>query len=115
MAFPATYNIQYYKGDVYEFLIRPKSSAGEPFPLTGYTADFYISTGRGVNAGLTKDASADIEGNSVICSISPSRGNDLQSGTVYYYDVTVKKGASEVYTLLTGTISVTGSITEPSG
>jgi len=115
MAFPATYNIQYYKGDVYEFLIRPKSSAGEPFPIDGYTAYFYISTGRGVNAEFTKDADADISGDSVICSISPSRGNELQPGTVYYYDVTVKKGVSEVYTLLTGTISVTGSITETSG
>lgn len=49
MAFPATYNIQYYKGDTYQFVIRPKNSSGAPFvlPSTEYEANFYIATSRG--------------------------------------------------------------------
>lgn len=116
MAFPATYNIQYYKGDRYEFVIRPKTSAGDPFPISDltHTAYFYISTGRGANASLTKAGSASISGDSVVCSLSPSTGKTLIPGTVYYYDVSIKKDSLEIYTLLTGTITVTGEITEPS-
>lgn len=49
MAFPATYNIQYYKGDTYQFVIRPKNSSGAPFvlPSTEYQVNFYIATSRG--------------------------------------------------------------------
>lgn len=49
MAFPATYNIQYYKGDTYQFVIKPKDSTGNPFvmPASEYTANFYIATSRG--------------------------------------------------------------------
>ena len=49
MAFPATYNISYYAGDTYQFVIRPKNSNGSSFsmPLAIYTPKFYISTTRG--------------------------------------------------------------------
>ena len=49
MAFPASYNIQYYKGDTYQFVIRPKNSSGLPFvlPSSEYEANFYIATSRG--------------------------------------------------------------------
>lgn len=49
MAFPATYNIQYYKGDTYQFVIRPKNSTGSAFvmPSGDYVANFYIATSRG--------------------------------------------------------------------
>jgi hypothetical protein len=115
MAFPATYNISYYKGDLYEFVIRPKDSAGNPFPVsdTTHTAYFYISTGRGANASLTKAGEAIIDGGNIKATITPSEGRGLSSGITYYYDVSIKKNAGEIYTLLTGTISVTGDITEP--
>lgn len=115
MAFPATYNISYYKGDRYEFVIRPKDSAGNPFPISDTTHDAYfnISTGRGSNASLTKTGIATIDGNNIVVTLLPSLGNTLAAGTTYYYDVSIKKNAGEIYTLLTGTLSVTGDITEP--
>ncbi len=36
MAFPGTYNINYYKGDTYQFRIYPKDTAGYPFDLSVY-------------------------------------------------------------------------------
>lgn len=52
MAFPATYNISYYAGDTYQFVIKPKNSNGSSFsmPSTIYTPKFYISQARGANA-----------------------------------------------------------------
>jgi hypothetical protein len=117
LSFPATYNIRYYSGDVLEFIIRPKTSAGDPFPISdsSYTAYFYISTQRGGSPSLTIEASATIIGNNVRCTITPSIGNLLQAGTNYFYDVSVESLTNQnvVYTLLTGTISVTKDITSP--
>jgi len=39
MAFPAVFNISYYRGDTYEFRIYPKDANGNAFPLTGYDAN----------------------------------------------------------------------------
>jgi hypothetical protein len=52
MAFPATYNISYYSGDTYQFIIKPKNSNGSSFsmPSTIYTPKFYISPSRGGSA-----------------------------------------------------------------
>lgn len=117
MSFPATYNIRYYSGDVFEFVIRPKTSAGDPFPISDSTfkALFYISTQRGGSPEQTVEASAVIVGNNIRCTITPSIGNLLQSGTNYFYDVSVENLTNEniVYTLLTGTINVTDDITSP--
>lgn len=115
MSFPATYNVSYYKGDLYQFVIRPKDSAGNPFPIsdTTHSAYFNISTGRGANASLTKSGTAVIDGGNVNVTLLPSLGNTLEAGTTYYYDVSIKKNAGEIYTLLTGTLSVTGDITGP--
>ncbi len=117
MAFPATYNIRYYKGDTYQFVVRPKTSAGEIFPVTSavYDAYFYISTGRGTSASATLTGSTAISDNSVTCTLNPSIGNLLTPGTTYYYDVSIqnKTNANIVYTLLTGTITVTADITTP--
>jgi hypothetical protein len=44
MAFPATYNFSYYRGDTNQFVIRPKNSDGSAFDLDGYDADFFIAT-----------------------------------------------------------------------
>lgn len=118
MSFPATYNINYYKGDLYQFVIRPKDSAGDPFPISNTTHNvyFYISTSRGAATGdNTITAESSISNGDVYASIRPSDSTDLNSGTTYYYDISVenKTDNNEVYTLLTGTISVTADITEP--
>lgn len=114
MSFPATYNIQYYQGDTYQFVIRPKTSAGEIFPVTSsvYNAYFRIDTQRGRTDGVGIEASASIGDNSVTCTITPTIGNGLVAGTTYYYDVSIanKTDNNIVYTLLTGTISITADI-----
>ena len=114
MAFPATYNIQYYQGDTYQFVIRPKTSAGEIFPVTStiYDAYFRIDTQRGRTDGLGIEASASIGDNSVTCTITPAVGNSLIAGTTYFYDVSIedKTDPNTIFTLLTGTITLTADI-----
>jgi len=117
MSFPATYNIRYYKGDLYQFVIRPKTSAGAIYPIDSstYNAFFRISTARNISASATVSANTSIGDNAVTCELRPSTGNSLVPGTTYYYDVSIQNisNANIVYTLLTGTITVTGDITTP--
>ena len=113
MAFPATYNFSYYRGDTNEFVIRPKNSDGSAFDLDGYDADFFIATARGAATSVVQyEASALVDdvNNLVTCTIGPLLGEDLAPAT-YVYDVQIDASASEVFTLLTGTISVTEQIT----
>jgi hypothetical protein len=118
MSFPANFNIRYYKGDLYQFVIRPKTSAGDPFPISDstHTANFYISTSRGGASENTIEGSATIVAGNISATIFPSVGNQLSANTQYFYDVSVVKNSdpNELYTLLTGTISITADITEPS-
>lgn len=114
MSFPATYNINYYQGDTYQFVIRPKTSAGEIFPVTSaaYDAYFRIDIQRGRADGNGIEGLASIGDNSVTCTITPTVGNTLNPGTTYFYDVSIedKDDPNVVYTLLTGTISITADI-----
>jgi hypothetical protein len=111
MAFPGSYNFSYYRGDTATFVVRPKTSAGAAFDLTGYTAAFVIANRRGSTGTqyvgtATVDDSTDI----VTCTITPAVGRTLAAGT-YVYDVQIDNGPSEIYTILTGTITVTNDIT----
>lgn len=110
MSFPGTYNFNYYRGDTNEFVIRPKTSTGSTFPLDGYTAEFFIANQRGplgtqVEAQATVNTTTDI----VTCTITPNIGGTLSAGT-YVYDVQITDNIV-VYTLLTGTITVTEDVT----
>jgi hypothetical protein len=111
MAFPGTYNFNYYRGDTAEFVVRPKvGSTGAVFQLNDYNAEFTIATARGVqatqfNASAVVNETSDI----VTCTITPTVGRLIPPGT-YVYDVQVENGI-QVYTLLTGTITVTDDIT----
>jgi hypothetical protein len=110
MAFPGTYNFNYYRGDTFNFALTPKDSTGVTFPLTGYTAIFKIANARG--AGATQysgDTSIDTLTNKITCTIPSSLRNSLTGGNTYVYDVQISTGAV-IYTLLTGTISVTDDI-----
>lgn len=117
MAFPSTYNFSYYKGDTLEFRIYPKDSTGAAFDLSTYSnVAFTISTDVGV-AGLGNQIQcfADIysDDDYVLCAITPADGESLNAGTTYVYDVEINKDASPydyVYTLLTGSITVTDQI-----
>ena len=114
MAFPGTYNFSYYRGDTYQFVIRPKNANGTTFALDDYAgnADFTISNRRGstgtqISATATVDTANDI----VTCTITGATGRGLDGGTTYVYDVQIDKGAGIIFPLLTGSITVTDDIT----
>lgn len=109
MAFPGTYNFNYYRGDTAEFVVRPKNTNGTSFDLTGYDATFTIANRRG-STGTQKLAQASVNPDTdiVTCTIIPNTGRELASGT-YVYDIQIDNGL-QVYTLLTGTITVTDDI-----
>ena len=111
MAFPGTYNFNYYKGDTNQFVIRPKTSNGGAFDLTGYDAEFFIATSRGDNPTYSVEAQAvvDTTNDTVTCTILPGVGGTLDAGT-YVYDVEITSGPTVVYTLVTGTITVTEQV-----
>ena len=109
MAFPGTYNFNYYRGDTAEFVIRPKNSNGTNFDLTGYDAVFTISNRRGpLGVPQIQTASVNSETDIVTCNILPNDGRELAAGT-YVYDVEIENGL-QIYTLLTGTVTVTDDI-----
>jgi hypothetical protein len=141
MAFPATYDFNYYKGDTFEFRIYPKKNDGTVFNLSAYqiasnnttaiddvtdtvapydSARFTIANIRG-SAGVKVNCFARIhdDGTHVRCAIRPEDSTTLVAGTEYVYDVEVTKPAgsagtgqySLVHTLLTGKITITDQVT----
>jgi len=121
MAFPATFNINYYRGDTYEFKIYPKDASGAAFPLTGYDpvegVKFTISTDRGPDGIINQIEayaviSADLS--HIVCAILPENGVDMNLNVTYVYDIELSKAGTSydlVTTILTGTISVTEQVT----
>jgi hypothetical protein len=119
MAFPATYDFNYYKGDTFEFRIYPKKNDGTVFNLNEYyiptnianTADdvtdtvapydsarFTIASVRGsvLPVGETRIncfARVSDDNTFVQCAIRPEDSLTLQAGTEYVYDVEVIKPA----------------------
>lgn len=116
MAFPGTYNINYYKGDTLEFRVYPKLANGEAYNLTNYTVKFSFATARGSAGSATyHEALATISDDKtyVECVIRPGDSDYLNAGTTYVYDVEITKTASPynfVHTILTGNISVTDQV-----
>jgi uncharacterized repeat protein (TIGR02543 family) len=129
MAFPGELNINYYKGDTYEFKVYPKGPDGSIFYLDDYSnATFTIATERGSNpTGTTLmptgkvfgHASIDGNGTYITCAITPENGEVMESNITYVYDVQVYAPGSSTYdkifTLLTGSISVTDDVTQDIG
>ncbi len=111
MAIPATFNIQYYRGDTYEFWINAKDNEGNELDLDAYTALFTIATERGPSPAFSTTATATIDGSRILCTISPAVGETLTAGP-YVYDIQVKSGSTNVYTYLTGSISVSLDVSE---
>ena len=141
MAFPATYDFNYYKGDTFEFRIYPKKNDGTVFDLSSFylptnyantpddvtdssapydSAQFTISTVRG-SAGTPIKCFARVSDDwtFVQCAIRPGDAALLVAGTEYVYDVEVKKPAGApgtgsyelVHTLVTGKITITDQVT----
>jgi hypothetical protein len=110
MAFPGTYNFSYYRGDTAQFVVRPKTANGSAFDLTGYTAQFFVANKRGsLGTQYEGDAVVNTSTDIVTCTLEPETGRLLSPGT-YVYDVEITNGI-QIYTLLTGTITVTDDIT----
>lgn len=123
MAFPGTYDFDYYRGDTFIFTITPKNSDGTTFPLDSYAASgaiFTISSARGDSPTATINSVDDTASLSAVinttpdtitCTIKPSARTVLVGGSTYYYDVEIFNGAALRYTLLTGAITVTDDVT----
>lgn len=120
MAFPATYDFNYYRGDTYQFVVRPKNANNATFSLDAYATGplFSISNYRGpAKPGIDKltvscSAEVDTTQDIVTCTITPVAGNKLTAGVPYYYDVQIKTTAGSVLTLITGTITVTDDVSD---
>lgn len=111
MAFPGTYNFNYYRGDTFSFIIRPKDNSGNAFPLAGYSASMKIADKRGsLGTQYTGTAIVNTVDNIVTCSITPTVGRSLTTDKTWVYDVQIGDG-SVIYTLLTGNIVVTDDVT----
>jgi len=128
MAFPGTYNFDYYRGDTFKFVISPKDSSGNvfdlaPYKATGRDAIFTIADARGTvateiyasdtlfNGNYPLSATIDTATDTITCTITPGGGRELEGGSTYYYDVEIYNGADLRYTLLTGTITVEDDVT----
>ena len=113
MALPAVYNINYYRGDTYPLWLLPKDKAGNPLPLAGYDAKFTAATKRGElgEDDESFDFVADVVGEKIKCEIPPAIGGLLSAANSYYYDVQIATpSGSEVFTYLTGTLTVTDDV-----
>jgi hypothetical protein len=123
MAFPGTYNFDYYRGDTFVFTITPKTSTGATFALDNFAsagAIFSIASSRGNNPTTAIDSVADTTKLSAVintstdiitCTIKPDARTDLVGGSTYYYDVEIFNSTTLRYTLLTGEITVTDDVT----
>ena len=123
MAFPGELNINYYKGDTHEFKIYPQKTDGSIFYLNDYSnATFKIATVRGstgVSGQITGSAIISTDGTHITCAITPENGILMDSSVTYVYDVQVyAQGAGtydKIFTLLTGSISVTEDVSQGIG
>ena len=116
MAFPGTYDFSYYRGDTYQFIIRPRNESGANFQLDGYSAIFTIANRAGSGATQfssttpnTLTAIVNTADDIITCTIDTVTGRALTAAN-WVYDVQVTNGTL-TYTLLRGSISVTDDIT----
>jgi uncharacterized repeat protein (TIGR02543 family) len=127
MAFPGELNINYYKGDTHEFKVYPQKADGSTFYLNDYNnATFTIATERGTSPTPSTImpegrifGSAKIQSDHVVCAITPENGAFMDPTKTYVYDVQIySQGADtydKVFTLITGSISVTDDVTQDIG
>jgi hypothetical protein len=119
MAFPGTYNFNYYKGDTFEFSIYPKTATSEPFDLTGFEVVFTVSTERGVaGESFRVESYAEIDVDHINCAILPAQSALWSASDTYEYDVEISNSSGEypkVYTVLTGRITVTDQVSATPG
>jgi glycine cleavage system H lipoate-binding protein len=117
MSFPANFDISYYRGDRYELILNPKNANGTVFDLTGYNSSFVVSTTRGSASAavVTFTPTIDVNAGSITAVIDPTNGRNFLTTGPYVYDIEISRSSSAVYTLVTGTISVTQDVTNTGG
>jgi len=104
MAFPGTYNFNYYAGDTFEFFVYPKNSTGGVGDSRGASASVIDSL------DINSASATIINGDHVSCMILPDGGRQLINPS-YLYDVQIENSTTgKIFTLLTGTISVTQDV-----
>lgn len=110
---PATYDIQYYRGDTYEFYIQPKDIDGMPIDVSTFTTAFLVATARGPAPSASFTCDSTPMGSTIRCVITAAVGATFVGNTVYVYDVqTTDPGSGVVRTYLTGNIYVTDHVEE---
>ena len=123
MAFPGELNINYYKGDTHEFKVYPQKTDGSIFSLNDYSnATFKIATVRGaagLSGQITGSAIISTDGTYITCAITPENGAAMNSSITYVYDIQVYAQGpgtyDKIFTLLTGSISVTDDVSQGIG
>ena len=122
MAFPGELNINYYKGDTHEFKVYPQKTDGSTFYLTDYSNSTFTSAESRGAAGVALgqiNARARIFSDYILCAITPENGKLMDATKTYVYDIQVYAQGSDTYdkvfTLLTGSISVTDDVTQDIG
>jgi hypothetical protein len=112
MAYPYTYNFNYYIGDAYHFVLYPKNEDGTSFNLDGYDVKLSIAEVRGDPSTEIVSLIPQKSSNPgrVYCFIDPSSGKNLIN-PIYYYDVELYKDGDKVYSFLTGQISTQNEVT----
>lgn len=114
MALPVYRDINYYRGDTFAEKLYPKNSDGSSFSLSGYESYLYIDLNRdGILNDSSKSiqASVDTSENSIVYTITSTVGISLLAETTYSYEVKIKNTvSSEVYTLVTGSLIVSGNV-----
>jgi len=130
MAFPGTYNINYYLGDTQEFKVYPKNNDGSAFDLTGFSnPKFIIAPTRGAavenQIAAYAEIATDPSGVHILCAIRPEDATKLDATIQYVYDIELilpesaernNKSYDIVHTVLTGNLTITQDITtEESG
>ena len=124
MSFPGTYNISYYYGDTLEFNVYPKNASGDVFDglETFQTSRFTIAPTRGADIENQIFAYAQVspENTHIVCAIRPEDALKMSPSTSYVYDIEIAKTSAQsstpydiVYTLLTGTLTITQDVTKP--
>lgn len=118
MAFPGTYNFNYYKGDTMEFQVYPKRPDGTAFDLEDFDVEFFIANQRGENPSTYVQCYSLISADNtfITCAIRPEDSEFLTAGTPYVYDIEIRSTATDpyrkVFTLLTGNITITDQVTD---
>lgn len=111
MPYPYTYNIDYYIGDTYQFVLYPKNDDGTSFDISGFTAKWTIATSRGNPSAqvVTLFPQITLDPSRIYCYLDSYNGS-LLTNPIYLYDIEISK-QDESYTLLTGQITTENQVT----